>query len=238
MNITENVKITVFGDSIGKGVITDGGKIEVLKNSAVSLFEENMGVEIQNRSVYGQSLKRIYDRAIIDNYLNEIDTTCKNVAVIELGGNDADFNWRKVSLNPNENHESNTSIKDFSKMYHEVIEKLMMAGVKVITCTIVPIDSERFFNNVIGALADKNKVLEFFKGDFNTIHRHQEMFNNEILKNSYRYGIPVIDLRRKFLESNEFENLMCRDGIHPNLKGHYEIYGAIGEFLVDNSLGA
>jgi hypothetical protein len=87
-------------------------------------------------------------------------------------------------------------------------------------------------------LADKNKVLEFFKGDFNTIHRHQEMFNNEILKNSYCYGIPVIDLRRKFLESNEFENLMCMDGIHPNLKGHYEIYGAIGEFLVDNSLGA
>ena len=43
-------KITVFGDSIGKGVFTDGGKIEVIKDNAVKLFEEWKGIEIDNRS--------------------------------------------------------------------------------------------------------------------------------------------------------------------------------------------
>ena len=38
-------KITVFGDSIGKGVFTDGGKIEVIKDNAVRLFEDWKGVE-------------------------------------------------------------------------------------------------------------------------------------------------------------------------------------------------
>jgi lysophospholipase L1-like esterase len=153
------------------------------------------------------------------------------VVVLELGGNDADFDWRKVAENPTANHEPKTPIKEFSTLYKNAIEKLKKAGVCVVACTIVPIDSKRFFDKVIGEIADKNKVLEFFNGDFNTIHRHQEMFNNEILKSAYAYGLPVIDLREKFLVSNDFETLMCLDGIHPNEKGQKTIFDAVNEFV-------
>ncbi|MBE5743061.1 MAG: SGNH/GDSL hydrolase family protein [Clostridiales bacterium] len=232
----DNLKITVFGDSIGKGIVTDSGKLEVLSKNAVSLFERELGVKVDNRSIYGQSLKRIYERGLIDTYLNNVDTSARNVVVIELGGNDADFNWREVASNPKYDHDSKTSLKEFTAYYGEIIKKLKDNGVRVIACTIAPIDSERFFNNVIGTLTDKERVLEFFKGDFNTIHRHQETFNNEILKNSYKYDVDVIDLRQKFLISNEFEHLMCLDGIHPNECGHTQIYSAVGEFLANNSL--
>lgn len=236
--MTKNLKITVFGDSIGKGIVTDNGKLEVLDSSAVALFEKWSGVKIDNRSAYGQSLKRIYERGIIDIYLNSISEEDNNVVVIELGGNDSDYDWRKVALSPKENHDSKTSVKEFSLYYGEIIKKLIKKRVKVVTCSIVPIDSERFFNNVIGNLTDKQKILEFFKGDYNTIHRHQETFNNEILKNSYKYGVSVIDLRRKFLQSNEFCALMCNDGIHPNAEGHSEILESIVEFLQDNELNS
>ena len=186
---------------------------------------------MDNRSVFGQSLKRITQRNQFDRYLSTIDTAERNVAVLELGGNDADFNWREVAESPMENHGPQTPLKEFSSLYKSTIEKLQSAGVKVIVCTIVPIDSKRFFDRVIGGIADKNKVLEFFNGDFNTIHRHQEMFNNEILKNAYSYGLPVIDLREKFLESNRFEELMCLDGIHPNQSGQLEIFHAVNEFI-------
>lgn len=232
MRLTEKTKITVFGDSIGKGITTDNGKIETLSGNAVELVESKYGVKIDNRSVYGQSLKRICQRGLIDKYINELDGSYKNVVALELGGNDADFNWRGVAENPSVCHLPNTPIKDFTNLYGESIKKLNKAGVKVVVCTIVPIDSERFFNRVIGSLADKNKVLEFFKGDFNTIHRHQEMFNNEILKNAYLSGASVIDLRQKFLDTNDFENLMCLDGIHPNEVGHVQIFNAIDEFLI------
>ncbi len=231
MIIGTDVKITVFGDSIGKGINTDSGKIEVMTDSAVGLFEKEFNIKVDNRSIYGQSLKRIVERGIVDKYIENIDRTQKNVVVIELGGNDADFNWRQVAQTPSEHHGPQTDVKQFSRFYGETIKKLNQAGVKVIACTIVPIDSERFFNRVIGGLADKNRVLEFFKGDFNTIHRHQEMFNNEILKNAYSTGSPVIDLRKEFLDTNDFENLMCFDGIHPNAQGHQKIYGAVNEFL-------
>jgi lysophospholipase L1-like esterase len=231
MKVGKGQKITVFGDSIGKGINTDGGKPVVMENSAVELFEHSFKVSVDNRSAFGQSLKRTSERGLIDRYLSGLDTTARNIAVIELGGNDADFNWRKVAENPSVYHGPQTEIREFSALYRSTIEKLLKSGVKVVACTIAPIDSKRFFDTVIGRVADKSKVLEFFNGDFNTIHRHQEMFNNEILKNAYWYGLPVIDLREKFLESNEFENLMCLDGIHPNQNGQREIFNAVKEFI-------
>ena len=225
-------KITVFGDSIGKGIVTDGGKLEVVQQSAVGLFEDKYQLKVDNRSSYGQSLKRIMQRGLIDKYIEELDTSVRNVAVLELGGNDADFNWKEVASSPSEPHFPKTPLKEFSALYAESVKKLKGAGVKVVACTIVPIDSKRFFNRVIGGITDKQKVLDFFKGDFNTIHRHQEMFNNEILKNAYMAGLSVIDLRREFLDSIEFENLMCQVGIHPNQNGHSRMFGAIDEFLI------
>lgn len=231
MTIDNKTKITIFGDSIGKGINTDGGRIETMSGSAVDLFEKAYGLKVDNRSVYGQSLKRMEQRGLIDKYISSLEPDKRNIAVLEIGGNDADFNWRAVGENPELEHTSQTDIRDFSRMYKDVLQKLNGAGVKAVVCTIVPIDSKRFFNRVIGGLTDKSRVLEFFKGDFNTIHRHQEMFNNEILKNAYSQGATVIDLRQKFLDTNDFEGLMCKDGIHPNLKGHEQMYSAIEEFL-------
>lgn len=227
----ENFKITLFGDSIGRGIVTDNGKLELIKESAVGLFESGYGIKIDNRSAYGQSLKKIYQRGLIDRYIQTLDLSQKNVAVLELGGNDADFDWKTVGLHPEMEHDANTPVKEFARIYGEILQKLKRANVEVIVCTIVPIDSKRFFNRVIGGLTDKSRVLDFFNGDFNTIHRHQEMFNNEILKVAYGYGAKVIDLRQKFLSTNTFESFMCQDGIHPNGDGHAQIFSAVNEFL-------
>ena len=74
-------KITVFGDSIGKGVFTDGGKIEVIKDNAVRLFEEWKGIEIDNRSGYGQSLKRLLDKGVIEKYIAGLDKSKRNTRI-------------------------------------------------------------------------------------------------------------------------------------------------------------
>lgn len=226
----KDIKITVFGDSIGKGVFTDGGKIEVLKNNAVDLFSAWSGIEIDNRSGYGQSLKRLVERGFIKRYITELDKTKRNAVVIELGGNDADFDWRAVAADPESEHLPKTSVGEFGELYREVINEFKANGVMPVVCTIVPISSERYFENVISKTADGAKVMEYFKGDFNTIHRHQEMFNNEILKNAFGAGVKVIDLRREFLNSNEFEGLICRDGIHPNALGQEKIFEAARDF--------
>lgn len=222
-------KITVFGDSIGKGIFTEKGKIVRAKESAVSLASSYYGVPIDNRSAYGQSLSRVWERKLTERYLREIDPAERNVAVLELGGNDADFDWAEVCLAPEKEHLPRTEIGEFSRRLGEIVDRLRSAGVKVYVCSIVPVSSRKYFRNVVSRFGGETSVLQFFRGDYDTISRHQEMFNNEILMCACRRGVPVIDLRRKFLDTNRFEEMMCEDGIHPNEDGQRAIFQAVKE---------
>ena len=85
MKNLKDLNITVFGDSIGKGVVTDNGKIEVVKDNAVELLEKSNLIKIDNRSIFGQSLKRISKRGLIDKYIDGVTCDKKNVVVLELG---------------------------------------------------------------------------------------------------------------------------------------------------------
>ena len=125
MDIKKDLRITVFGDSIGKGIVTDSGKIEIIKDCAVGLFEGGYGVKVDNRSAYGQSLKRLAQKGIIDRFLQTLDRSQKNAVVLELGGNDADFDWKKVGLCPSEDHSPNTGLKEFATLYAEIVNKLI-----------------------------------------------------------------------------------------------------------------
>ena len=225
------INIKIFGDSIGKGVCTNNGKIEIIKNNAVELFLKNYGFNINNQSVYGLSLKKFMDRKIIDKYIQTLSSYKDNVAVFELGGNDADYDWQSVAQTPNLYHDSKTNLKEFIFDLNEIIKKLNRAKVKMYFCTLIPINSERYFNNVISKIANAQKVLDFFHGDFNTIHRHQEIFNTELLKVAITSGVEIIDFRTEFLLSKVFDDLMCLDGIHPNEKGQYLMYKTAQKFI-------
>ena len=64
-------KITLFGDSIPKGYTTKGGRIEKVDKDAVSLLEEKYGFRIENRSAYGQTLHKIYERRMVERYIED-----------------------------------------------------------------------------------------------------------------------------------------------------------------------
>ena len=122
--------ITLFGDSIGKGVFTDNGKIEIIKNNAVELLVKNDGLNINNRSIYGLSLKKLLGRKIIDDYIETLPTDKDNVAVLELGGNDADYDWKAVAGAPELPHASKTDINEFSENLNVIAKNLNRAKVK------------------------------------------------------------------------------------------------------------
>ena len=58
-----------------------------------------------------------------------------------------------------------------------------------------------------------------YLGDIETIARHQEMYNNIVLKIAYSRNIDLVDIRKEFLNSPIYMKLMCEDGIHPNADG-------------------
>ena len=97
--------ISVFGDSIGKGIITFGDKKGVSDRSAVKLFEERFHTIIDNRSKFGQTLAKSFRRGEFDKYIKTIKKDDEATVVIELGNNDCAYFWENVALNPDRPHD-------------------------------------------------------------------------------------------------------------------------------------
>ncbi len=211
--------ITIIGDSVSKGLYLKDNQIMRIVPSAVDIVNESLGLSIQNKSSFGQTLKRVYERGIVDEYLKTISSLHSNVVVIALGGNDADYHWNEVQGNPLLNHRPKTDLAEFRILMNEIIRKLQARGVKVVLSSLFPIDSKRYFENVLSQKYDKDKILKFLNNDILNISRHQEMFNIECLKAAFKNGCAFLDLRTHFLNKENLLDYMCEDGIHPNQKG-------------------
>ena len=229
MNIKKQ-KITLFGDSIGKGIMTEGDKLRIASPTAVRLYEAEYDTGIINASRFGQTMAKSYERGVFREYADRLDGDKENVAVIELGGNDCAYFWQNVAKEPDVFHDSVTPLNNFVRYYDEAISFLLSKGVRVYCCSLVPIDAKRYFDNVIGKLCDKNKVLEFFRGDYTTIYRHHELFSGAITEICHKRRVPVIDLRSPFLNTLDLSYYLCADGVHPNERGQKLIYEGVSAF--------
>lgn len=210
--------ITVFGDSVAKGVCLKDGKVQKLDVNAVELVADSFDTKIENNSVFGQTLKRLYDRGTIQTFAKKLDYD-NNIVVLALGGNDSDYDWEVVQKDPNFPQGPKTSLKDFSFMLSDCIKMLKASRATVVVCSLCPVDSKRYFENVLSKKFDGEKIKQFLHGDLENIYRHQEMFNLEAFKVATKLGCKFLDYRFAFLERQDFREFLCDDGIHPNEKG-------------------
>lgn len=141
--------ITVIGDSISKGVYLDNGKIEKVNNSAIDIIQKELDCNIVNESSFGQTLERAYNKKLFAQYLESLDKSKKNILVLSLGGNDSDYDWKQVSQQPTLPHSSKTDADTFYHTLTEIITQAKASGVEVIVTSLSPIDSERYFVNVL-----------------------------------------------------------------------------------------
>ena len=160
-----NKRITVFGDSIGKGITTNKGKIEMLPTCAIKLFEDEYGINIENFSAYGNSLKRLVLRGKIEKYIDSLDKNVKNIAVIELGGNDADFDWQAVAANPSENHNPKTEIEEFSALYKTAYPENFTIPESIVRLNIDKTEYENNQKLLLREKCDKDSLAFYFSKD-------------------------------------------------------------------------
>lgn len=143
---------------------------------------------------------------VYDLYLRlEEDVLVKNpdVVVIYIGVNDV---WHKTLLG------TGTDADKFEKFYQAIINKLSAKGIKAILCTPA----------VVGEKTDMSNQLD---GDLNR-------YSNIIRDLSKKNNLPLVDLRKKFLDylkdnnpRNEEKNILTYDRVHMNDKGN--------EFIAD-----
>lgn len=234
MEINKNTKITVFGDSITKGVVTSKGRRQVAECPAVSIIENALGVKITNHSTFGQTLSRLVSRGDIDKFIGDINPSDDNVVIISLGGNDSDYDWPTVAQNPEFDHQPKTPPKEFKRLMLDTIDRLQAAGVRVCLTSIAPMDSKRFFDEIISKQADPSRVLTFLHGDIENLYRHQEYFNSIVIKCAQTKKCYLIDIRSKLLYCRNYLDFYCDDGIHPNELGQRKIAEIILKQLKNN----
>lgn len=224
MNISKIKNLGIWGDSILKGIILDEekGKYKTLKDASVSLFSKFFPINVKNNSRFGCTAPKAM--ANMENSLEKGYTP--DAVLLEFGGNDCDFDWRKVSENPEADHKPHTPIETFCATMENMINILMDKSIRPILMNLPPIDGDRYFNWISKMDGvDGKKILKWLSSP-NTMYRQQERYSLAIERLALKRGLTLIDVRSCFLEIRDYGSCLCLDGIHLNSKGQ-EIMGNI-----------
>lgn len=216
--------ICVFGDSIAKGVIFDEKKNKYVfsKRGFLDLIAMDTGVTFRNYSRFGCTVMK--GSELIDRHLDELSEY--DHVLLEFGGNDCDLNWKAASDDPGTPQTGQTAPEDFIKCYAGMIRKIKAHGGDPILMSLPPLEPYKFFDWVSKDL-DRFSVMEFLQNDKTNIYRWQAEYSDMIFEVGNMTDTPVLDIRRPFLESPSYEDMICIDGMHPNEAGHKAIAGFI-----------
>lgn len=228
MNI-ENRHISVWGDSILKGIVRDEttGGYHVLDTNCVKSFATSTGSTISNHARFGMTTIKAFERikrSIIKNPPDKND-----IVLIEFGGNDCDFNWKEVSETPHASHLPNTPLELFSSNVQAIIDIFKNLKLSPIFMSLPPLEPNRYLDWVSRGL-NKENILTWLD-DVNKIYRWQEVYSDALVDTARKNDLRVIDVRKNFLMSDHYTSLICDDGIHPNKNGHEAIYAAFMDYL-------
>ncbi len=211
--------ITVYGDSILKGILLENGRY-VINRRWEERYVREYGVSVTNRSRFGCTIEKAM--AVIRR---DCLRPCEpgDVAVLEFGGNDCDYNWEKVAAAPEREHSCNTPPAQFASRYRETVRLVRESGREPIVLTLPPIHSERYLRFICRNGISRESILSWL-GDVESIFHWQETYSHLAEQVAREEGVRLIDLRRPFLRRKDWEGLLCADGIHPSQEGQRLIY--------------
>lgn len=208
-------KVVVWGDSVAKGVVYDEtrGRYALSPITAATIAGERLGLEIVNRSRMGATVAD--GERMMQADLRRGLTA--DMAIIEYGGNDCDFDWRAISADPDAVHDPKTPAPLFAEKLQGMIDAVISAGIEPVLVTLPPIVSARYFDFISRGL-DAAHILRWL-GDKDHIYRYHERYSAVISRIARDCGCRLFDLRAEFLALWDTERLFCFDGIHPNEEG-------------------
>ena len=224
--------ITIWGDSLGKGVAWNAERQRhvPLSENAVNVISRNTGIPINNRCRFGftatrglELLKRDLDQGL----------TC-DVAVLEFGGNDCDFDWKAISERPDEVHGPAVEPDTFRKTLIDMVGILLEKGIRPILVTMPPIDAERYFCFFIGNRLNPQNVLKWL-GDIQQIYRFQEFYSSLIRSVAEELHCTLLDIRSMCLANRSLQDLICDDGIHLNRAGQIYLGESVSNLILDRN---
>ena len=214
------MKITIYGDSILKGVLLENGRYRSNSDWEKKLSDE-LGLSIQNRSRFGCTIQKALPFLRRDN---EAPAQEKELVLLELGGNDCDYDWQAISQDPHGRYRCKTPPELFAGLYREAINLIRGSGRTPVALNLPPIHSERYLSFLSRDGLSRQNILSWL-GDVEAITRWQHTYSDLIVQLAREEQVQLLDLRGIFpTEQRDLEPWLCQDGIHPSLDGQKHMY--------------
>lgn len=223
------INISIWGDSVLRGIVydDDASKYVFLHNSCISETAKNFDLSYINNSKFGMTAPKAFER--MKKYF-ETNSTKPDFALIELGGNDCDFDWGAVAADPGMDFQPNTPIEQYEATIIAMIQTLREKGIEPVLANLHPIDAVKYFDWITKDGLSKEAIMKWLKDVFK-IYRFQELYSLTINKISKQLDVRMVDIRNAFLKAGNLLDLLCKDGIHPNEKGHEIMAKCLKEYI-------
>ncbi len=211
-------KISVYGDSILKGAVTgteSGHLFDIIEDSSLVIASKKLGFELNNQSVFGSIISKTQRRLNRDLEKGIVG----DLAIIESGGNDCDYDWTLVSQNPGAEHFPRTTLDDFCTKLDEMVNAVRLNKITPLIMTMPPLVQDRWFSHICEG-QNKDEILKVCEQNPYKLYQNHEAYNLCLLEYAYKNNVQIVDMRKEFLLAKNNRDLMCLDGIHPNQEGY------------------
>ncbi len=213
--------IQIWGDSLFRGVQYDGTRKRHVLTSRppVDMAASAIGLPVVNHARMGNTVLTGYQ-----NMLESDAAKLKNhVVLLEFGGNDCDFDWRKIAQEPSAQHVCHVPPDQYRDTLLKMIGIIKNAGGYPVMTTLPPLNANSFFRGITSVGLNGENILAFL-GDVQQIYRWQEYYSLINMQIALEQSIPCLPVREYFLANRPYREWVCEDGIHPNEFGYQLIY--------------
>lgn len=217
------MNITLYGDSILKGILLENGRYTINREWEAR-FARSLDATIRNRSRFGCTIQKALAQIRKDA---EKQYDAGEYAILELGGNDCDYDWSEIAAAPQSEHNCKTPPEEFVRRYEEAVALIRKSGRTPIMMTLPPIHSERYLRFICRDGLSRENILAWM-GDVDRIYRWQAKYSGLVESIARKEHVRLIDLRAAFLQDKRTpEELLCADGIHPSRIGQGLIFDTL-----------
>nr|WP_318739922.1 SGNH/GDSL hydrolase family protein [uncultured Treponema sp.] len=215
--MSEIKSVIVWGDSILKGIISseDLTQIRPSEINALQMAGEKLAIEINNKSIYGAHIIKL--QSTQTKNLNKGLTA--DIALIESGTNDCDYEWNDVCTKPFSEITQKVPLADFKRIASEMVDTSRENKITPVLVT-APDLAIPYWKEYITRGLDKEKIAQFIGHNPYVLLRNQEEYMEALRQIAKEKNVQLIDMRVEFRKTSDPMSLMCKDGVHPNIEGH------------------
>ncbi len=226
--------ILVAGDSILKGVSYDEKRkrLVLLKESFCAEAAKLLRPAVENISRFGlksgELFTLLYEK--LQNILKSGEQL-PSLVLIEVGGNDCDFDWDAVASEPKAAHFPNTALSEYSKNLERIITLVKDAGSQPVLCNLPPIDADRYFLSISKSEPTRAKRLLEFLGEVGRIYWWHERYSAALSRIAQATRTPLLLFREAILATDDYRKYISGDGLHLNCSGHAALLNTVLEYI-------